>query len=410
MLQLPNRCRAGKMSVFPSNWKTVRANASITWYISYRFYDDNLGKSKKVVIKGMNQFSTAIEKREATQALIDDEVNLILHQGYNRITKTYSTRNSEEVTEDSPFNIALDYAYSKVHAEESTMTDLKSCLNYLKQAATKLMYANTPVKDIKRKHLIQLLDTCGEIKVNTIIPIGKKGKTKKGIWTANTYNQYRSNLSMLYKRLLKFELVEANYVENIDKRKSTKKIRETLTPDQRKTVNQLLYHKSYQFWRFLHIFFHSGSRETEMLRLRHDDIDMAGQRFKVLVKKGGAYREEWRVIKNVILPLWEEVYNESEKGQYLFSEGLAPMLRDKPIRREQITRRWKVHVKNPLAITADFYSLKHTNLDETAELLSIHDASKMAGHTSTVITMKHYAVGEKKRQDEKLKGVGNSFA
>jgi hypothetical protein len=37
-------------------------------------------------------------------------------------------------------------------------------------------------------------------------------------------------------------------------------------------------------------------------------------------------------------------------------------------------------------------------------------AAALAGHTSTVITMNHYATGEKKRQDERLKKVGNKFA
>jgi hypothetical protein len=82
----------------------------------------------------------------------------------------------------------------------------------------------------------------------------------------------------------------------------------------------------------------------------------------------------------------------------------------KAIRTEQITRRWYTHVKKDLNITADFYSLKHLNTDETAAMLSLEDAAAHNSHTSTVITMKHYAVGEKERQHERLKKVGNKFA
>jgi hypothetical protein len=63
-----------------------------------------------------------------------------------------------------------------------------------------------------------------------------------------------------------------------------------------------------------------------------------------------------------------------------------------------------------LKIDADFYSLKHLNLDETASILNIESAAQMAGHTSTVITMKHYAVNEESRKMEKLKRVNNEFA
>ncbi|MBK7882513.1 MAG: hypothetical protein IPJ81_00725 [Chitinophagaceae bacterium] len=56
------------------------------------------------------------------------------------------------------------------------------------------------------------------------------------------------------------------------------------------------------------------------------------------------------------------------------------------------------------------YSLKHSNLDETSAILDINAAARMAGHTSTVITMKHYAIGEKERQNNLLKEVNNKFA
>ena len=66
-------------------------------------------------------------------------------------------------------------------------------------------------------------------------------------------------------------------------------------------------------------------------------------------------------------------------------------------------------LKKELNITADFYSLKHSNLDEITELLSLKDASIMANHTNTDMVSNVYAVGEKQRQFEKLKKVGNTL-
>ncbi|MBS1668942.1 MAG: hypothetical protein JST58_16325 [Bacteroidetes bacterium] len=50
------------------------------------------------------------------------------------------------------------------------------------------------------------------------------------------------------------------------------------------------------------------------------------------------------------------------------------------------------------------------NLDETSTILDAEAAAKMAGHTSTVITLKHYLVNEEERKMEKLKKVNNDFA
>ena len=58
----------------------------------------------------------------------------------------------------------------------------------------------------------------------------------------------------------------------------------------------------------------------------------------------------------------------------------------------------------------DFYALKHLNLDETAAILDAEAAAKMAGHTSTVITLKHYLFNEEERKMKKLRKVDNSFA
>ena len=69
-----------------------------------------------------------------------------------------------------------------------------------------------------------------------------------------------------------------------------------------------------------------------------------------------------------------------------------------------------MHVKKKLGITADFYSLKHLNLDEISGALDIEAAAMMAGHTSPVITMKHYAVNEKDREMERLRKVNNKFS
>jgi hypothetical protein len=98
---------------------------------------------------------------------------------------------------------------------------------------------------------------------------------------------------------------------------------------------------------------------------------------------------------------------------FVFSKGLKPGI--KQIRADQITRRWRRHVKGKvenggLGITADFYSLKHLNLDETAAVLDSKDASAMASHTTPVITIKHYLTNETERQNTRLQKVANPFA
>ena len=78
--------------------------------------------------------------------------------------------------------------------------------------------------------------------------------------------------------------------------------------------------------------------------------------------------------------------------------------------KHQITKRWKTHVKDKLKITADFYSLKHLNLDKVSEILSLEAASKMASHLSTKTTEGSYTIGKRERDLKQLRGLNNSFA
>ena len=97
-------------------------------------------------------------------------------------------------------------------------------------------------------------------------------------------------------------------------------------------------------------------------------------------------KEVYRTIKDIALQLWVEILKDAKPEDYLFSIGLKPG--SKKIIREQITRRWNVYVKKKLNILADFYSLKHLNIDETADALDIKDASEMAGNAFAVSLFK----------------------
>lgn len=401
MLQLGNNCRIGKITVSPANWKTVRANPKAPWYISYYFYDDNLNQKKKVILKGMNAFTTLKEKQEAVKLLMEDEMNEVVKKGYNKITKQYALQGDNEISEYTPFIEALNYACKRVKISHNSTLILKSCLKYITMAAEQKHYDKLPVGSVKRRHIVLLFEKIEEI------------KKKEGLsWSAHSFNSYRSYLGILYKELIKLDIVQANMGYTVEKQTVAEKIRETLTQDQRKQINDYLFDKYYTFWRLVHIFFHSASRETEILAVRKEDIDLVGQRFKVTVKKGKkGVRQEWRTINNMVLPLWQELMNEAKSKQYLFSKGLQPG--DKPIRTEQLKRRWSTHVKGKLGVTADLYSLKHSYLDEVAKLKGLKAAQELAGHSNSKIT-KVYAFGEdlreQAREHEFLKEVNNKFA
>ena len=127
--------------------------------------------------------------------------------------------------------------------EPSTKHDIKSLINYFEIAAKKLGFDKQEIQAVKRKHLIQLLE---------MLPSLKKS------WSSYSYNNARGYLMMLYKKLMLMQAVDSNPVTDIPKEEVITKLKKVLTHEERDIINKYLLEHDKDYWRFIHIFFHSG--------------------------------------------------------------------------------------------------------------------------------------------------------
>lgn len=400
MILLPFSCHCTELKVVPNNWANKNSSIKKDWYIYYRFYDPNykehpkFKQGKLVVIKRMNQFKTILERQESTRTIILQELEKLKIRAFNPITSKNLQDDSLEldIEPSTPFCKALLMAEKRISASPTTKRDLKSILKFVSNSASQLGYSDIPIKSISRKHLKQLL-------AHIEMVYGE---------SAHRYNKIRSYLMILFNELVELEACEINPIRDLSKKKSIQRVRSLPNIENRETINKYLQQNHYRFWLFMHIFFHSGARLTEIMKVKRTDINLTNQSFKITIQKGTINKEVIRPIKKIALPYWEEAIFSASSDDYIFSKGLEPG--KEPIQSYQITKRWNRHIKKKLGIKEDFYSLKHLNLDQTAEILGIADASQMASHTSTEITAKYYALGEKQRQNERLKNIENKFA
>ncbi len=207
---------------------------------------------------------------------------------------------------------------------------------------------------------------------------------------------------------MEIEACETNPLREISKQRCVVKLREVPTPEEMVLIDAHLKNKTYSFWRFCNIFFHSGARGTELLKIKASHVDLVNQRYKVTIINGRFKSEVWKTIKSIALPLWQEVLDAASKDDYLFSDGLIPG--PNLIRADQISKRWKRHVKGDLKIDADFYSLKHLNTTEVVDMLGAQVAANFNSHTSVAMVNKVYDVKRKDRKHEILKDIANPFS
>lgn len=392
MLILPNNCKAGKFTVTPRDWNTSKADMSKPWTITYYFFDDNLGKRLQVRLQGMNRYTVLKERQAAVRQLIADEIQWIQVEGYNRITKTYPSIEGQEISPYTPFIAALTEALAKIKVVPAYRTTIKSVIKYVEIAAKALHLEKMYIKDISRKHIKSILEYCS---------------LNKDKWSAYTHNSYRKNLGILFKELIEQEAMDHNPVTLISKQKELKQQTEALTIDERKKIDKAIKKFDKRFWLLIHIFFHSGARTTELLKVRKQDVDLKSQIVKYQVLKGTSYEWKKRAIKDIALPYWQEALKGCKATDYVFSHHLLPG--PKPINAHQISRRWNTHVIKKLGINKGFYSLKATNTTEIVNLLNNKEAAKLNAESVKMIN-KHYDAEFDEREQDKIKSLKNKFA
>jgi integrase len=391
--QLSNGCSCSTLKVSPSNWHTKSAKTTRDWFISYRFYDPNYPSPKQIMVKKMNCFKVLHERQEATRKLMQQELEK-LKGGFNPFSKLqqkkYQQSDKNTGLDDGKellFVAGLKHALRNVAVASRTKKDLEYTVELAEKAISKLGLKKVPIAQISRRHIKAIL--------------------KEISHTSDRFNKYRSYLMILFSELCEDEIVDVNPLRDIKKKKVTKRIREVLSDEERRQVNQYLLTNDTYFHRFLHIFFHSGCRISELMKVREQDVDIVNQRFKITIQKDKEYREVWKVIKDIALPFWKQVMSECNREDYLFTKGLKPG--KTAIKSYQIGKRWYRHVKKKLNITADFYSIKHLHTTEVVDLLSDVDAAKHNDHKGTKMVNTVYDVKRKDRAAGKIKTLNNPF-
>lgn len=382
-IRLMNGCSVSTPSVFPPNWKDGGVELLQTdWRIQYYFHDpehaERWPKGKLCVVKGMNIYNS-LESRRAYTIAAMDSIFETLNAGWNPITKTHMVDSSIDfatLNPNLPFINAFNLALKKLTCTERHRNEVKLVVERLQKAAIKLKMQNITIENLKRRELKKVLQAVG--------------------FTPNYFNHARAYISSLFVELIDEDCCDVNLVRDIRKQQTITETREVLSDKKLETVMEHLKATNYNFWRYARIFMFSGSRTSELFRVKRCDVDLDEQEFTVLIKKGKQYKKVTKVILNEVLDLWKEVCEGAGPEDYVFSTGLRNG--PKMIRPDQIRRRWMLHVKKPLGVTADFYALKHKMLDMVDE----DTAMKLASHTN-LKTTSIYRVNKEKRDREELK-------
>jgi len=392
-IKLPNNCRYSEPSVHPKGWKGTSAKlVNESWYIKYRFYDDNTGKSKQVLIRE-NRLSDLSQKQGFVISTLAGIKEALEAKGYNPIEKTWITpftEPSKSLNSFTPFIDALNLAYNSLKLSELTMRDISGVIANTKTAVTELGLLHMNIGSITRKHMRAIFD--------------KVGLLKDGTSSNDKFNRHRTYLGILYSELMEFEAIEANVPLAVKpKKKDAKKEKQLLTKSERVKMVKCLEETSPRFLLFIQIFFHSGARLTEMMRVKVKDVNFAKQTITYLVLKGKKYEYKERPMKDIAVGYWSDAIYGGKPNDYVWSIGLLPSAAEPP--KYMVKMRWE-RLKKKLGLKVGFYSLKHLNTTETKKIIGTKGAAIQNAESEEMIN-RIYDVDKERDDMEIIRGVNN---
>lgn len=468
MVELPNGCVRSEITVYPENWEFQGDLVKITCYLQYRFRDPRFNKihpqGKFFVYKqGINTAQTFTAKKAAIKKAVKT-LSQKLAGGYNPITRIITapkhrdapdpvptpTINSGPTAADilaqnnvvitpellkiskmmaigmekialqadkelktegiikvqillpgTPFVESLWAAYKKLKGVPNHLTSIRGAIRGVTRAAFLLGLLKTPISEITKRHIRLCLEVCKELNPK---------------WSNELHNRYKWHLQALFRELSGEDAVATNIIKEINTEIESESIRPVLKDYELAIIDDYLHKNHYYFWRMVRIFFHSGSRETELMQISVDDVDLEKREYLAWIYKGKRHKQVPRPISKNSYHLWVEVIRECKQlagklgidpGKViLFGKFLKPGLYT--IRPDQFGKRWREIVKRKLGINKDLYSLKHLHSDQIAALLGLDHAQVQDAHDSPETT-RIYTVGEDQRKLERLKKVDIPF-
>ena len=401
---LRNYCSRTEVFISPKNFNELKNKADLEkdWFVECRFFDPNFNS------KYPNGFQ--FRKRPQKQKTLSEQKKIIREyktlmetyldlQNYNPITKQFMTDESGVLSPNMDFKTALFECLKKINGNSKHLYQVECCVKRFSKALDELSYSFINISDVKIYHIKNALE---HIKLSN-----------------NYYNKFRSYLMSIFKELIEYGCIDQNPVREIRKKKCESKPRLIFSDDKLKIVFNYLKENYYDFYRYGKIFFYSGARSSELLRVQKKHVFIENQEYIVQIQKGREYVWVTKVITEESLRYWKEVISLCKTDEdYLFTTKQCPG--PTPILPDAITRRWKRLVKskklydndrNEIEVKEDFYSLKHLFLDkieekqQNNEINNMVNFAQLAGSHTSKKTTGIYTTGKKKRENEILKRI-----
>lgn len=238
------------------------------WYVQFRFTDPVTGLRKPFPYRMNINFETTKVARYAEARKVIVLLSGLLKSGWNPFEEDYRAfiakelgeaaeaderkKKEQEIKNDpslTPVKLAIEQAAArkkKLLAPKSYST-YKTVKDFALAAMDKLRLSDMPVRDVKRSHIVRVLD---QMQDDRQAEYDKEGKGKK--FTGNNYNKYREFLHGLFSEIEQACDLDFNPCHKIANKPEIKtNPHRHATPQEEKAIKQMLRVRHRRLYIFL---------------------------------------------------------------------------------------------------------------------------------------------------------------
>lgn len=394
------------------------------WFVYFEFFHAGTWHPRKIR-KGINRFPLK-ERRKEAQGLRDATEDK-LKFGWNPIIDPeFKARNIIKADDLSHmnFNDAMDFALEKKRKglAKKTLVDYRNILTIVKEFAIKTGFGFMPVREMKRLHIITLLERLAD----------------ERNFSNHRFNMYLGCICSMFTTLETWTVCEYNPATKIPKRVVVESNKfASFTEDEKQKIAEHLAPRHYQLFVFMQFVYQMGIRPKELLLLKVGQIDLK-RRVVTLVPDLKEETTKTKFVQHKPIPnaLWSfvsEMYLqqyapefyvfgspfEPGKGNKGFITKMVPgerrmikvtrrngfenaervtgamrpdYLTPSPYKasRDTVGRLWKTLIKDGLGIDKCLYAAKHTGADDKILAgIDLDALRNMYGHRSKQMTERY---------------------
>jgi integrase len=414
---LPNKTLFSVPKIYDAN-----GDISKRWYVYFSYLNPETGKLERMknIYGKTNRYKTK-EARYSVLSIYKKRLLKLLKDGYNpfidntehhKLRTTPKTenlvyekyidkdRNSvvEDINKDCNKNcnsvvatsnntvvIGLEEAIRQAIALKTNVVSKRTIIDYQSRCNTLIKYLNANntvvdnVRALKKKTIIDFLNA---IQIKT---------------SARNRNNYRTCLSSVFQTMEDNELIEKNFIKNINQLKSSPQRNKTYSIQQQEEIFQHLETEDPILLLYIKFISYNLLRPIEVCRLRIKDIDFKDKTLQFQAKN--------KLLKTKIIPeiLFKDIPNLIDKdGESLLftpDEIGGVWLTELTNRRDYFSKRFKTVVKDHFGLDKNYglYSFRHTFITkmyrtmvkESSPFAAKSSLMQITGHTTMVALEKY---------------------